>query len=140
MRKWIMIGVSVSMLVAGPAVAAPAASPAADDPLEAAYGNTVVVRSADGETTKLWLSKDGTYKGENPAGEPFTGTWSLKAKNTKFCWKSNEPPPKGKGKPARPSVGCAPLQADAKRKKGDKWRQKDFDDKQDVTVEIVPGN
>lgn len=91
------------------------AASAADNPLAPAFSNTLVVKSADGEVTKLRLKEDGTYTGENPEGEAFTGTWSLKANNTKFCWKNNEAP---KAKP---------------------WKQKDFDSKQEVTIEIVPG-
>lgn len=108
---------------------------AADNPLAPAFGSTLVVKSADGEVTKLRLSEDGTYTGEGPAGDAFTGTWSLKAQNTKFCWKNNEPP---KGKPKRPPAGCAPLTPEVKEE-GKPWKQKDFDESQEITIEIVPG-
>jgi hypothetical protein len=111
------------------------AASAADNPLAPAFGNTLVVKSADGEITKLRLKEDGTYTGEGPAGDAFTGTWSLKSNNTKFCWKNNEPP---KGKPNRPPVGCAPL-TPATKEAGTPWKQKDFDEKQEISIEIVPG-
>ena len=77
MRKFALMGASalVALSLAGSAIAS-------DDVMAGAYGNTVVVTNAKGETSKLWIAKDGTFKFEGSKGEKGTGTWSLKDNNT----------------------------------------------------------
>lgn len=125
-----MAGLAAALVVAGTALAAAA------DPMAGAYGNTVVVTGASGEKTKLWIAKDGTYTGETPSGEKFTGRWLLKANDTKFCWKDDMPADAPKGTLPK-KEWCAELQP-RQRKAGDKWRQKDWKN-DDITVEVVPG-
>lgn len=108
---------------------------ASDDPMAGAYGNTVLVTNAAGETTKLWIAKDGTYKFETAKGEKGTGKWSLKDNNTKYCSTPDLPAAAPKGTPA-PKESCSEFKG--AHKAGDKWTQKDADGK-DITVEIKAG-
>jgi hypothetical protein len=127
MRK-IALGAVIALGLAGAAIAAA-------DPMEGAYGNTVIVTNAKGEKTKLWIAKDGTFKGENAKGEKFTGKWTLKDNNTKYCSTADLPANAPKDTPA-PKEACSEFKGP--HKAGDKWTQKDADGA-DVTVEIVAG-
>jgi len=125
MRK-IALGAIVALGLAGAAIAA-------DDPMAGAYGNTVVVTNAKGEKSKLWINKDGTFKGETAKGEKFTGKWALK--DGKYCSTVDLPANAPKDTPA-PKESCSPFAGP--HKAGDKWTQKDAEGA-DVTVEIVAG-
>jgi len=127
MRK-IALGALVALGLAGAAIASP-------DPMEGAYGNTVIVTNAKGEKSKLWINKDGTFKGESAKGEKFTGKWSLKDNNTKYCSTADLPASAPKDTPA-PKETCSEFKGP--HKAGDKWEQKDADG-QTITVEIVAG-
>jgi hypothetical protein len=127
MRK-IALGAVIALGLAGAAIAAA-------DPMEGAYGNTVIVTNAKGEKTKLMIAKDGTFKGENAKGEKFTGKWALKDNNTKYCSTADLPANAPKDTPA-PKEACSEFKGP--HKAGDKWTQKDADGA-DVTVEIVAG-
>jgi hypothetical protein len=127
MRK-IALGALVALGLAGAAIAAA-------DPMEGAYGNTVTVTNAKGEKTKLWIAKDGTFKGENAKGEKFTGKWSLKDNNTKYCSTADLPANAPKDTPA-PKEACSEFKGP--HKAGDKWEQKN-DMGETVTVEITAG-
>jgi hypothetical protein len=127
MRK-IALGAVIALGLAGAAIAAA-------DPMEGAYGNTVIVTNAKGEKTKLWIAKDGTFKGESAKGEKFTGKWALKDNNTKYCSTADLPANAPKDTPA-PKEACSEFKGP--HKAGDKWTQKDADGA-DVTVEIVAG-
>jgi len=127
MRK-IALGALVAMGLAGAAIAAA-------DVMEGAYGNTVVVTNAKGEKSKLWIAKDGTFKGETAKGEKFTGKWTLKDNNTKYCATTDLPANAPKDTPA-PKEACSEFKGP--HKAGDKWEQKDADG-QPITVEIVAG-
>jgi hypothetical protein len=67
MRKIALWGACalVAVGLAGAALAA--------DPMEGAYGNTVIVTNAKGEKTKLWIKKDGTWTSESAQGEKGAG-------------------------------------------------------------------
>lgn len=127
MRK-IALGALVAMGLAGAAIAAA-------DVMEGAYGNTVVVTNAKGEKSKLWIAKDGTFKGESAKGEKFTGKWALKENNTKYCSTADLPANAPKDTPA-PKETCSEFKGP--HKAGDKWEQKDADGA-NITVEIVAG-
>jgi len=127
MRK-IALGLAVAAGLIGAAIAA-------DDPMAGAYDNTVVVTNAKGEKTKLWIAKDGTYKGESAKGEKFTGKWALKENNTKYCSTPDLPANAPKDTPA-PKESCSEFKGP--HKAGDKWEQNDANGEK-VTVEIVAG-
>ena len=127
MRK-IALGAVIALGLAGAAIAAA-------DPMEGAYGNTVIVTNAKGEKSKLWINKDGTFKGETAKGEKFTGKWALKDNNTKYCSTVDLPANAPKDTPA-PKESCSEFKGP--HKAGDKWTQKDAEGA-DVTVEIVAG-
>lgn len=127
MRK-IALGLALAAGLIGAAIAA-------DDPMAGAYDNTVVVTNAKGEKTKLWIAKDGTYKGENAKGEKFTGKWALKENNTKYCSTPDLPANAPKDTPA-PKESCSEFKGP--HKAGDKWEQNDANGEK-VTVEIVAG-
>lgn len=108
---------------------------AADDPVAAAYGNTVVVTNAKGETTKTWYKADHTYTGEDGKGQKFQGTWTLAQNDTQFC--ITPVLPAGAPAPKEPiKQMCAEFKG--AHKVGDKWTQNDFNN-QPVTVEIKAG-
>lgn len=127
MRK-IALGALVALGLAGAAIAS-------TDPMEGAYGNTVIVTNAKGEKSKLWINKDGTFKGESAKGEKFTGKWVLKDNNTKYCSTADLPPNAPKDTPA-PKESCSEFKGP--HKAGDKWEQKDADGAP-ITVEITAG-
>ena len=130
MRKIALWGVSalVAMSFAGAVMAA-------DDPMAAVYGNTVTVTNAKGETSKLWIAKDGTFKGEGAKGEKFTGKWALKENNTKYCSTVDLPANAPAGTPA-PKESCSEFKGS--HKAGDKWEQNDAMNAK-ITVEIKAG-
>lgn len=129
MRKIALWGVSalVAMSFAGAALA--------DDPMAAVYGNTVVVTNAKGESSKIWIAKDGTFKGESAKGDKFTGKWTLKDNNKQYCSTVDLPAGAPAGTPA-PKENCTALEAG--RKAGDKWEQTDAAGAKS-TVEIKAG-
>ena len=127
MRK-IALGALVALGLAGAAIAA-------DDPMDGAYGNTVIVTNAKGEKSKIWINKDGTFTGENAKGEKFSGKWVLKDNNTKYCATADLPADAPKDTPA-PKEACSEFKGP--HKAGDKWEQNDANNEK-VTVEIVAG-
>lgn len=126
--RMIALGALVALGLAGAAMASP-------DPMEGAYGNTVIVTNAKGEKSKIWIAKDGTFKGESAKGEKFTGKWALKENNTKYCATVDLPANAPKETPA-PKEACSEFKGP--HKAGDKWEQKDADGAT-ITVEIVAG-
>lgn len=130
MRKIALLGVGALV-----AVGLAGAAMAADDPMAGAYGNTVVVTNAKGEASKLWIAKDGTFKGETAKGEKFTGKWALKENNTKYCATADLPANAPKDTPA-PKEACSEFKGP--HKAGDKWDQTDAAGEK-VTVEIKAG-
>jgi hypothetical protein len=72
-------------------VAAPAA--AAEEPasLAAAFDNTIVSTYGDGRNAKLWLDRDGRYRGLGKSGDASSGHWTIK--RDKVCLKQDRPLP-----------------------------------------------
>jgi hypothetical protein len=108
---------------------------AADDVMAGAYGNTVIVTNAKGESYKLWIAKDGTWKSESAKGEKGSGKWALKDNNTKYCSTANLPANAPKDTPA-PKETCSEFKG--AHKAGDKWDQMDSNNEK-ITVEIKAG-
>ena len=130
MRKIALLGASALI-----AVSLAGAVMAADDPMAGAYGNTVIVTNGKGESSKLWINKDGTYTGETSKGEKFSGKWTLKENNSKYCSTPNLPANAPKETPA-PKESCSEFKGG--HKAGDKWEQKDANGEK-ITVEIKAG-
>jgi hypothetical protein len=129
MRTFSLLGAGalVAMSLAGAVMAA-------DDPMAGAYGNTVVVTNAKGETSKIWINQDGTYKAE-ANGKSGTGKWALKDGNKKYCATPDLPADAPAGT-AAPKEACSEFKGP--HKVGDTWKQKDADGKA-ITVEIKAG-
>ena len=108
------------------------AAVASDDPMAGAYGNTVLVTNAKGETSKIWINKDGSYKAQGADGKQGTGKWALKENGKKYCATANLPADAPKETPA-PKEACSDFTGP--HKVGDKWEQNDANG-QKVTVEI----
>jgi len=130
MRKIALWGVGalVAASLTGAAIAA-------EDPMAGAYGQTVIVTNAKGESYKLWINKDGTYKVETAKGEKGTGKWALKDNNTKYCGTPDLPAGAPAGTPA-PKESCSEFKG--AHKAGDKWEQNDAVGEK-ITVEMKAG-
>jgi hypothetical protein len=74
-------------------IAAAAAAPAWATPggLDATFGNTLEVTYPDGQLARLWLDRDGSYRGANRQGRPSSGHWTIRA--DKLCMKQKRPLP-----------------------------------------------
>ena len=59
--------------------------------LDATFGNTLEVTYPDGKLARLWLDRDGSYRGANRQGKPSSGHWTIKA--DKLCMKQKRPLP-----------------------------------------------
>lgn len=116
-------------ILAGVAIAAFTATLAfaADDPMASRYGNTVVVKGADGKDTKLHYNQDGTMTVIQPDGAKGTGKWSMKG--DKLCVTPDAGPTAGKEQ-------CNPFTAG--KKVGDSWDQT-LADGSKVKISIVAG-
>jgi hypothetical protein len=64
---------------------------AAEPPVEAAFGNTVVTTFPDGRTQLLWLNKDGTYTAKGRRRTDSSGRWTMKGEDV--CLKQLKPIP-----------------------------------------------
>ncbi len=128
MRKIVLLG---AMIAVGFAVAAMAA----DDPIGGVYGNTVFMTNGKGETTKLWINRDGTFTGESSTGKKYSGKWAVRENNTKFCTTPDLPANAPKDTPA-PKESCFAFEAG--HKVGDKWEQMGANGEK-KTVEIKGG-
>ena len=81
-------------ILAGLAVAAMgvATAYAADDPMATRYGNTLVIKAADGkEVVRLYYDQDGKLSTKTPDGKTTKGTWKMDG--DKICVAQTEPPP-----------------------------------------------
>jgi len=58
-------------------------------PVDAAFGNTILLTYPDGRTGELWLRPDGSYTAEGRKGDPSSGHWSTKGE--KLCLKQSKP-------------------------------------------------
>lgn len=103
---------------------------AADDPLAAFYGNTVVVKAAGGSETRIHYKDDQTYSLSDTERGDASGTWAIEG--DKLCMAQTEPKPaEGQEKLCVPSP--------AGKKVGDSWDDKTPDGEQ-ISVTIVEGS
>jgi hypothetical protein len=66
---------------------------AADDPMASRYGNTLVIKGADGkEAARLYYNQDGTAVRKLADGTEIKGTWKMDGAN--LCFTQVSPPPK----------------------------------------------
>lgn len=79
------------LTVCGVFLAAPALAQTPSAVPEAAFSNTVLSVYPDGRTAKLWLERDGTYRGQGRRGKPSSGKWSVKGE--RICLKQTRPFP-----------------------------------------------
>jgi hypothetical protein len=114
--------IAASVFIAGVALA--------DDPMAGAYGNTVTVTNAKGQTTKIVISEDKSYQATLPDGKVHKGTWGLSADVTQICFTQTEPAPAADAKPA-----CGMLRPG--KKAGDTWDEGEGDAK--TTIAIIAG-
>lgn len=68
-----------------------ASAPAKTGVPEAAFSNTVVSTYPDGRTAKLWLERNGTYRGQGRRGKPSSGKWTIKGEQ--ICLRQSRPFP-----------------------------------------------
>lgn len=80
-----------SALLAASAPARMAASQTPTGLPEAAFTNTVVSTYPDGRTAKLWLERNGTYRGVGRRGKPSSGKWTVKGQQV--CLRQSRPFP-----------------------------------------------
>ena len=76
---------ALTVLAAAPVLANAPAS------LEEAFDNTIVSTYDNGDQARLWLDRDGTYRGEGRHGDASSGHWSVKG--AKLCFKQSHPLP-----------------------------------------------
>jgi hypothetical protein len=69
--------------------ALPAPAQAAAGALDPVFANTVEVTYPDGRMARLWVDRDGSYRGQNRQGRPSSGRWTIKA--AKLCLKQKRP-------------------------------------------------
>ena len=128
MRRLAVLGAVIAVGHAVPAIAA-------GDPLSGVYGNTVVMTTEKGGTTKLWINTNGTFTGESPKGQKFSGKWMLKENNTKFCTTADLPVSAPTNTPA-PKESCFAFESG--HKVGDEWVQTQPNGEK-KTIEIKAG-
>lgn len=104
-----MTRTTIAALAAFSLLTGPAAAQAA---LEPAFRNTIVSTYPDGRTAKLWLERDGSYRGEGRRGKPSSGRWTLKGEQ--ICLKQRKPF-------AAPFSYCTPIRSGGV---GTSWRAK----------------
>jgi hypothetical protein len=88
----------VAIFLLAAAIAAPAT--AGSDVLEPAFGNTLEMTYPDGALAKLWLNRDGSYRGQNRRGRASAGKWFVR--DAKLCMKQARPMP-------MPVTYCTPI-------------------------------
>jgi hypothetical protein len=81
----------MSAAFAGVVAAAPVQALEDRTTLEAAFDNTIVSTYANGDQAKLWLDRDGGYRGQGRRGDPSSGHWFLKGH--RLCMKQARPLP-----------------------------------------------
>ena len=90
------------------ACALPAAASAQDNPMQGAFGNTIVSVQPDGVTTRTYVDLDGTYRSVTDGAE-VTGRWHVD--KGMICYLAEQPAP------AAELCALGP-----KKKVGSKWR------------------
>jgi hypothetical protein len=84
--KRILVGIAAASLSATLAFAA-------DDPMASRYGNTIVIKSADGkEVGRAYYDADHKLVRKSADGKEVKGTWSMEGAN--LCFNQTEPAPK----------------------------------------------
>lgn len=101
-RRFFDSGVFAAMI---PALIFAAVLTTAAPQLEAAFGNTITSTYPSGRSAKLWLSRDGTYRGQGAKGAPSSGVWSMKGAS--LCLKQKKPF-------SAPVTYCSPIPEGAK--------------------------
>ena len=86
---------------------------AADDPMASRYGNTLVIKGADGkEVIRLYYDQGGALSTKSADGKTTKGVWKLDG--DKICVTQTEPAPPPEMKPQ-----CTPFTG--AHKVGDTW-------------------
>ena len=87
---------------------------AADDPMATRYGNTLIIKGADGkEVIRLYYDQGGTMATKMPDGKTTKATWKMDG--DKICVTQTEPAPP----PEMASASCTPFTG--AHKVGDTW-------------------
>ena len=77
---------------------------AADDPMASRYGNTLVIKGADGkEVIRLYYDQGGALSTKTPDGKTTKATWKMDGE--KICVTQTDPAPP----PEMPSPQCTPF-------------------------------
>jgi len=92
-----------------------------------AIGNTIVETYPDGRKGEIWLSADGTYKGEGRRHDKSDGRWSVDGEQ--LCFKQAHPFVFG-------ARFCTPI---PKVGLGEPWKAKAATG-EEITVKVVPGH
>lgn len=80
------------LLTAALTIAAlPALAQPVDPRLEPTFGNTIVSTYPDGRTGRLWLERDGAYRGTGRRGMESRGTWRVRG--DRLCLRQRRPFP-----------------------------------------------
>jgi hypothetical protein len=104
--KRIMIGIAALMSLS--------LAHAADDPMASRYGNTLVIKGAEGkEVIRLYYDQNGGYSAKSADGTMEKGTWKMEG--DKICVTQTEPPPEA----GMLNPSCVPFSG--ARKVGDTW-------------------
>lgn len=82
---------AASLVLAVPATAALAQTPRIDPRVEVAFDNTIVSTYRDGRQGKLYLNRDGSYRGLGRTGRVSIGTWRVE--RDQVCMRQRRPFP-----------------------------------------------
>lgn len=88
MRTSVLLAASAALALSAGAAAAQA-SRTADPRVEPAFENTIISTYRDGRTGKLWLNRDGTYRGQGRTGRVSIGTWAVD--RDRICMRQRRP-------------------------------------------------
>lgn len=80
-----------ALVLAAAAIAAPAAAqtPRTDPRLEPAFGATIVSTYPDGRTGRLYLERNGAWRGTGRSGRPSSGVWRVD--RNRICLRQRRP-------------------------------------------------
>src|SRR4051812_17325124 len=82
---------TLSVCLASAALAAAAPVAASPNPLEPAFSNTLEMIYPDGGLARLWLDRDGAYRGVSKHGQRSSGRWSVRS--GRLCMRQSRPFP-----------------------------------------------
>lgn len=123
--KKVAFAVAFATLLGGSALAS-------DDLMSNTYDNTVVVKNAKGEISKIHFDADKNYTTTLADGKTIKGTWALAENDSKICYTQTDPAPA----PEATTPACAPFLG--KKDVGSTWEQAGTTG-ENVTVELVAG-